>query len=130
MKIHATILRWNKPLLSHIEIYKLYIFFLTHISLIQCLSIDLISKHFNNTMKINVSCRIIMNTFAYTNIPLDTMYEILKTANMSLWRIIKSRMDAGRNDQWLENVNLRVTMSRKEKTASLQFSQINLIREN
>lgn len=58
------------------------------------------------------------------------MYEILKTANMPLWRIIKSRMDAGRNDQWLENVNLRVTISRKEKAASLQFSQINLIREN
>lgn len=81
-------------------------------------------------MKINVSCRIIINTFAYTNIPLDIMYEILKTANMPLWRIIKSRMDAGRNDQWLENVNLRVTISRKEKAASLQFSQINLIREN
>lgn len=71
-----------------------------------------------------------MNTFAYTNILLDIMYEILKTANMPLWRRIKSRMDAGGNDQWLENVNLRVTTSRKGKTASLQFSQINLIREN
>lgn len=71
-----------------------------------------------------------MNTFAYINILLDITYKILKTANMPLWRRIKSRIDAGGNDQWLENVNLRVTTSRKGKTASLQFSQINLIREN
>lgn len=58
------------------------------------------------------------------------MYEMLKTANKPLWSVMKSRVETGGNDRWLENVNLRVTMSRKEKRISLQFSQINLIREN
>jgi hypothetical protein len=44
--------------------------------------------------------------------------------------MIRSRVDAGGNGQWLENVNLGVITSGKEKRASLQFSQINLIREN
>lgn len=81
-------------------------------------------------MEINVLCRILMTSLAYPNISPDIMHEILKTENKPLWRTIMGRVDVGGNGQWLENVKPRVIVSGKEKRASLQFSQINLIREN